>query len=104
MVLKDYFAADLAAMISTDEFATVHTINGKEMKVVVDEDLYKERQQSLNNPESYFPATISYHVTASTFGKRPKVNDIQYYDGKKYIVFDAQEDLGAYYITLSVSE
>jgi len=104
MALSDYLEDDLAMMISTDEFATVHTINSKEMNIVVDEDLYKERQQSLTDPESYFPATISYHVAASVFGKRPKVNDIQYYDGKKYIVFDAQEDLGAYYITLSVSE
>ena len=104
MALSDYLEDDLAMMISTDAFATIHTINGKEMQVLVDEDLYKERQQSLTNPESYFPATISYHVAASVFGKRPKVNDIQYYDGKKYLVFDVQEDLGVYYITLAVSE
>ncbi|MBP2655005.1 MAG: pro-phage ATP-binding sugar transporter [Firmicutes bacterium] len=104
MALSDYLADDLAMMMSTDDFATAHTINGTEIKVVVDEDLYKERQQSLNNPESYFPATISYHVAASVFGDRPKVNSVQIFDGKKYLVFDVQEDLGDYYITLAVSE
>ena len=104
MALRDYFKSDLAAMINTDEFATVHTINGTKVNVVVDEDLYKERQQSLSDPEAYFPATVSYHVVASVSGSRPKVNSVQIFDGKKYIVFDVQEDEGLYYITLEVSE
>jgi hypothetical protein len=100
MALRDYLTSDLTVFIESDEFATSHTINSIAVNVVVDDDLYQERQQSLNDVEGYFPASISYHIQASFFAIKPPVNSVQTFDGKPYRVGNVTEDDGMYYISL----
>jgi hypothetical protein len=104
MSLRDYLDGDLAVFVDADEFATPHIINGISVNVVVDNDLYQELQQSLNNVEGYFPAAISYHIAVSFFAVKPRTNSIQTFDGKPYLVESVTEDEGMYYISLQVSE
>jgi hypothetical protein len=104
MALRDYFNSDLAVFVSADDFATPHKINGKEANVVVDDDLYQERQQGLNNVEGYFPAAISYHIAALFFSIKPPVNSVQNFDGHPYRVESVSENEGMYFISLYDSE
>jgi hypothetical protein len=100
MALRDYLDDDLDIFIDSDEFATSHTINGTVVNAVIDDDLCQERQQSLNDVEGYFPATISYHIAATFFTVKPKPNSIQTFDGKPYRVGNITEDDGMYYVSL----
>jgi hypothetical protein len=90
--------------INSDEFATDHMVNGVKMSIIIDNDLIKERQAKLKDPEGIYIGDILFHVAKSVFGDKPVPGQIINLDGDPYRVADAQEDEGLYTITLAANE
>jgi hypothetical protein len=103
MSFKDDLEADLTSVFfDTDEFGEEHSINGTQMLIVPDDDLLKERQSKLNQPEGIYTSTLCFHVQASVFGDKPVPEMDLIYDGDPYTITDVQEDAGEYIITLGM--
>lgn len=90
---KDMVAADLlGTFLDVDTFGEVYRIEGKEIRIVVDNDELKERQggQDLAVAES---ATLFYARTADLPPRRPAGENLNV-NGRECIVDDWQEDMG----------
>ena len=96
---KDMVAADLlGTFLDVDTFGEVYRIEGKEIRIVVDNDELKERQggQDLAVAES---ATLFYARTADLPPRRPAGENLNV-NGRECIVDDWQEDMGMSTIVL----
>lgn len=95
---KDYIQKDLDVFFNTDEFASKHIINDKEMNIIIDDDLLKERK--LKSAEGTFIGDILFSVRKSEFGNRPYNEEVIIFDGSTYRVTDSQEEDGMYIIEM----
>ena len=96
---QDMVAADIhGVFINVDEFGEVYRIEGKEIKIVVDNDELKERQggQDLAVAES---ATLFYARTADLPPRRPAGENLNV-NGRECLVDDWQEDMGVSTVVL----
>lgn len=96
---KDMVAADIyGVFINVDEFGEVYRIEGREIKIVVDNDELKERQggQDLAVAES---ATLFYAKTADLPPRRPAGENLNV-NGRECLVDDWQEDMGVSTVVL----
>ncbi len=99
MGFKDYAAADLAVFLNGSEFAETHTIDGRSLSVVVDNDRLKER--SNKEYDGISVGEVLYFVSAAEYGERPEQGAPQIFDVRQMYVFDVREDMGVYEIILS---
>lgn len=99
--LRDYFKSDLDTFISEDEFAAEHDIDGKIVKCIVDEDIFKER--NLNDETRHFEGVFnnkcSIFIKASDIEK-PSIGQSLHIDGFMYLVANVTESDGIYEIEL----
>lgn len=84
---------------NNDEFATDAIVDGKKMKVVIDNEFIKEQQQKdggegLENEELLFHAKITDFEEVPFFGKTMNFNHTD------YKVVNIREDEGVYIIML----
>ena len=96
---KAMVEADIhGVFINVDEFGEVYRIEGREVKIVVDNDELKERQggQDLAVAES---ATLFYAKTADLPARRPAGENLNV-NGRECIVDDWQEDMGVSTVVL----
>ena len=104
MGLRDDFDSDLDQMFDTEEFATVHQVDGSVMTVIVDEELVKERQaKKSSDPDGYYVGELLFMVKKSVFGERPAIGQLINFEGITQYVSDCQEDEGMYIITLGAN-
>lgn len=92
MSFKEVVAADRQSVfLNTDFFGETHSIDGKEVDIVIDNDELKRRQggQELAIEES---ATLFYCKTEAV--KRRKPSQTLNLDGRIYTVDDWQDDMG----------
>ena len=90
---KDMVEADIhGVFINVDEFGELYRIEGREIKIVVDNDELKERQggQDLAVAES---ATLFYAKTSDLPPRRPAGENLNV-NGRECLVDDWQEDMG----------
>ena len=97
MRFKDCVNADLKIFLNTDEFAELHTVDGVQFNIVVDNDKLKERQ---SKGQYGYEAVLLFYVKKIDLGDAPAVGQIINFDGDRYRVMDTGEDLGMYSITL----
>jgi hypothetical protein len=95
---KDYLESDIDTFINIDEFGTVHNIDGRDIKIQLDNDQLK--QQQLNSAEGTFQGDMLFLVQKSVYGPKPSIGRVVKFDSKTYMVSDCQEDEGLYTITL----
>lgn len=107
LTFKDAVKADIDdVFFNTDEFADEHTVNGKKLLVVLDENTLLDRsahweggaKQSFD--QGLYKADARLYVKIAEFGGRPKVSSPLLLDGKKYLVSDVDEESGVYAIEL----
>ncbi len=100
MNFKDFSNQDLKTFVNSDEFADTHTIDGRILNVIVDNDRLMER--SKKEYDGISVGELLYFVEVSAFGAaKPKPKDAQRFDNKLLYIFDVREDLGMYEIILS---
>ncbi|MCL2563600.1 MAG: hypothetical protein FWE08_06155 [Oscillospiraceae bacterium] len=80
-----------------------HTVNGREMDVVVDTLELTERRQDRHGEsfDGLYKGNIMIYVPAAQFGPKPAVGDLLVLDGRAhYRVVDATNEDGVYSIEL----
>lgn len=102
MSFKETVKSDIAnVFFNLNEFAELHTINGRQLPVIVDND--RLQQRSKKEYDGLYVGDLLYFVSANDFGPPPKPDSIQLFDGKPYIVFDVRQDVGMYEIILKLN-
>lgn len=95
---KDILKQDALIFFNCDEFAETHTIDGRSLVVVIDNDKLMERTQ-----KDFYGMSIGeilYYVKADDFGDLPEQGTPQNFDDMNMYVFNAREDNGIYEIIL----
>lgn len=100
---KECLAADLPTFLNPDEFADIHTINGKEMTVMVDENELLERDKSklLGAPTGgLYKSRRLIYVFRLEFGPRPANGTMLNLDGRQFKIVQSTEEAGILAIEL----
>lgn len=103
---KDQIAADVfGTFLNAQEFADVHTVNGKEMTVVMDENEILERDKSRIgiHADGLYKSRRLVYVARAAFGPRPAIGAMLNLDGRHYKVTDCTEEAGILAIELGAT-
>lgn len=98
-MFKDMVKADrIEVFLNIDEFGEIHTVEGKPIQIVIDNDELKERQsgQDIAIAES---STLFYARTEDLPRRRPAGESMNI-DGRECLIDDWQEDMGMSTIVL----
>ena len=101
---KDQLKADMHnAFLNTEEFADIHTIDGKEMPATIDEEL--EEYENLKNYDfdGLYKIKMVVFVSYEFLGKIPVVKSSITVDNKKLFVVSASESYGMLNLVLGVN-
>ncbi|MBQ9090934.1 MAG: hypothetical protein IJY52_01525 [Anaerotignum sp.] len=102
MTLKDILRDDLEdVFFDLDEFAETHTVNGKQMSIIIDgNELGERKAASGKHFDGAYSNTILMYVKAEEYGARPKVGSMIVLDDKHYKVADVVDEGGVYSIAM----
>ncbi|MFX3673290.1 MAG: hypothetical protein ACE3JQ_02415 [Paenisporosarcina sp.] len=101
MILKDTFATDIHTFLNPNEFANLHTLDGVEVLLIIDDDMLMERKQnSIHSGEGVYNGEKIIHIATSYLGAKPVEGKKMKLDGKLYKVTDSEENEGMLTITL----
>lgn len=98
MNFKDIIAQDQNIFINNNEFAEGHTIDNRQLSIVIDNDRLMHRSKI--EYEGVIVGDILYFVTKEAFGANIKPDQVQTFDGIPCIVFDVRLDMGMYEVIL----
>lgn len=100
---KECLAADISTVfLNRLEFADLHTIDGREMTVLVDENELLERNKGKggSHMDGTYKARRLIYVKKTEFGARPALGKNLALDGRHYRVDDCTEEAGMLAIEL----
>ena len=102
---KEQVEKDITStFMSLDEFSDVHTINGVEMPVQIDNIEQIEREKRVNQTmDGIFTQQKLIYVNAADFGPLPKQGSLLKLDKRTYKVMDAIDEDGVYSITIEAN-
>lgn len=109
---KDCAAADIdLVFFEEDEHADLHTVDGKEMLVIVDDQRLKEHNShweagaKQNFDTGLYTASTVIYVRVKDYGPKPKVGKHLVLDKgtnqqRSYTILNCEEEAGVYRITM----
>lgn len=102
---KDLVADDLGAVWFSDleEFWETHTLNGAEMRVVVDNDELIRRSAKrvyTASDSGLYAGHKLLMVRASEYGNKPAIGNQLLFDNRRYKVVDVDSQAGLYIIEM----
>ena len=102
---KDIIRADIDnVFMNPDEFATLHTVNGKKMVVTIDNnELIERAKKAKSNMDGIYVKSTLIYVKAKDFGQLPAVGSALNLDGKIFKATDATNEDGLYSIHLEAN-
>ena len=90
---------------NADEFSDLHTVDGKSMVAMIDNNEHIEREKRMkSNMDGIYVRQVLLYVKASAFGPLPAQGRLLTLDGKRYTVMDAIDEGGVYSITLEANK
>lgn len=98
MDFKEQINSDLDIFFNINEFSESHTINGKIVNLIIDNETLKQRNRK--EYDGILQADLLYYVKATDILKRPISGQVQNIDGLMYTVFDVKYDFGVYEVIL----
>lgn len=108
---KECVAADISnVFLNRLEFADTHTINGKEMAVVVDDNELLERDKAKTTElmgartDSVYNSRRLIYVSRAEFGPRPANGAMLTLDKRTYKVKSSTEEMGVLAIELEAKK
>lgn len=102
MTFKEQLAADVGAVfLNPEEFGETHTVNGREMIVVIDDNELIGRQGQ--HMDGIYKGQKLVYVSAADFGPLPKQGSIFRLDGDTYTVDSVAAEGDVYSITVSAN-
>ena len=106
MDFKDCIAADLhGVFLNENEFAELHTVDGKPMRVLIDDDALLERDAARGGVHTdglYQPRRLLY-LSRADYGGRPAPGKALNLDGRVWRVAEASEAAGMLTIELEAN-
>ena len=109
MTFKDTIKHDIrTAFLNFDEFGEIHKLNGKDKLVIIDENELTEREKKIKISGGMKDIDgrlhlkqLLFYIEAEDFGKTPPVpGSMLTFDGRKYVITDAENEDGIYSISL----
>ena len=103
MTFKEAIRDDVVEVfMNLDEFAALHTLNGKQIPVIVDDNEMIEREKKMKSDmDGINVKTTLIYVRARDYGSGlPPVGYAVTLDGKSYLVIEAVNEDGVYSIEL----
>lgn len=102
MSFKELLEQDVKnVFLNPEEFGELHTVNGKEMVIIMDNNEQIEREKRTNqHTEGIYENQKLIYVAASDFGPLPSQGSLFILDAGDYLVMDAIEEGGIYSITI----
>ena len=104
---KECIAADVFnVFLNKLEFADTHTVNGKKMAVLVDENELLERDKAKlgTHADGVYKSRRLIYVAQVDFGPRPAIKAVLTLDGRAYRVTDCTAEAGILAIELDGKE
>jgi len=104
---KDIVTADVSAVfLNKLEFADAHTVDGREMAVLIDENELLERDKAKmgTHVDGLYKSRRLIYVAKSEFGPRPAYGKILALDGRPFRVADCTEEAGVLAIELEATK
>jgi len=98
MNFKEQLKSDLNTFFNFNEFGDDHSIDGKVVNVIVDNETLKSRNKK--EYDGIVQADLLYFVKEEDLLKEPRPDSVQVFDGVPYIIFDAKLDEGVYEVIL----
>jgi hypothetical protein len=105
MTFKECIRSDVTdVFLNLEEFAVEHTINGKKMRALVDNnELIEREKKAKSDMDGVNVKQTLIYVWAREFGGLPPVGYMITLDGMRYIVTDAINEDGVYSITVEAN-
>lgn len=102
MGFKELIAEDTRKVfMNFDEFGEMHTVDGKDMLVIVDGNEHIERKKRRETrAEGLYVKELLFYVSKETYGALPAIGRMCRFDKKDYLVSDAIDENGIYSISL----
>lgn len=86
--------------LNEKEFADIHKIDGKPMRVIIDKNELFDRQSGSPHNDGTYENTILLYVLAKEYGKTPVIGSKIIIDGKKMMLIkDFSDEDGIFAIT-----
>ena len=90
--------------MNVDEFADMHTVDGKEIPVLVDDNEIIEREKKMkSNMDGVYVKQKLIYVKADDFGPLPAIGRQIVFDEKRYMVTDSTDEDEVYTITMEAN-
>lgn len=89
--------------MNIDDFGETHTVNGREMTIIIDDDKLDEHEvriEGADHGDGIYAKQSLFYVRAADFGRRPANGSILKLDGKTYIVTKTISAGGIYTIEI----
>lgn len=100
---KSQLKKDIGTFLNVDEFSEMHTIGGKPMNCLIDDNEAVDREINyVGKGDGVYTRHLLIYVKSEDFGDLPRIDGLLEIDGKKYVVIDAVSEAGIYSITLEV--
>ena len=105
MTFKDIIQRDVQqTFLNVDEFSEIHTVNGKQMAVQIDNNEQIEREKRISqHMDGIYVKQVLLYVAEKEYGPLPKQGTVVNLDKKSYRVADAIAEDGIYSITLEAN-
>ena len=103
---RDCIAADIhQVFLNEDEFAEVHTVDGKPMRVILDDDGLQERDAARGgvSTDGLYKSRRLLYLSKADYGGRPVPGKALNLDGRVWYVVSADEDAGMLTIELEAN-
>ena len=103
---RDCIAADIhQVFLNEDEFAEVHTVDGKPMRVILDDDSLLERDAARGgvSTDGLYKTRRLLYLSKEDYGGRPAPGKALNLDGRVWYVVSADEDAGMLTIELEAN-
>ena len=106
MTFKEQIKADVGTVfLNNDEFSDIHTINGKQISVIVDNSELIQRAKITGTAatDGIYSDSILIFVSVAEFPKRPNIGSMLNLDGRDYKVINCTAEGGVYSIELKAN-
>lgn len=106
MDFKDCIAADLhGVFLNENEFAELHTVDGKPMRVLIDDDALLERDAARGgvHTDGLYKTRRLLYLSRADYGGRPAPGKALNLDGRVWRVAEASEAAGMLSIELEAN-
>lgn len=111
MTFKETIKQDIRSVfLNFDEFGEIHKLNGKKRLVIIDENELTEREKKIRNSGKVKGVDgglhlkqLLFYIAAEDFGELPLPGNTLEFDGRKYVITDAENEDGVYSISLEAN-